>query len=60
LTNGDENIDAIIESFEQHPLYFMNFFGSTPVELLFETLEYAIYAYDITFICLDNLQFMLS
>lgn len=38
----------------------MNFYGSTPLELMFETLEYAIYAYDISLICLDNMQFMLS
>jgi len=25
----------------------MNFYGSTPIELMFETLDYAIYAYDI-------------
>ena len=60
LVNGDITIEAVMESFEQHPLYFMNFFGSTPADLLFETLDYAIYAYDISFICIDNMQFMLS
>ena len=49
-----------IEDYESHPLYFMNFYGSTPIELMFETLNYAVYAYDIGVICLDNLQFMLS
>lgn len=49
-----------MEGFEQFPLYFMNFYGSTPIELMFETLDYAIYAYDISLICLDNMQFMLS
>jgi len=38
----------------------MNFYGSTPVEVMFETLNYAVYAYDISVICLDNMQFMLS
>ena len=33
----------------------MDFYGSTPVELLFETIEYAVYAYDISLICIDNL-----
>ena len=49
-----------IEDYESHPLYFMNFYGSTPIELMFETLNYAVYAYDIGVICLDNMQFMLS
>lgn len=53
-------MDLLLEDFEQHPLYFMNFFGSTSYELMFETLEYAIYAYDIQLICIDNMQFMLS
>eukprot|EP00347_Sterkiella_histriomuscorum_P022319 403330901 len=55
-----ERIGTELEKFEQHPLYFLNFYGSTQVDLLFETLDYAIYAYDIQYICLDNLQFMLS
>jgi hypothetical protein len=38
----------------------MNFYGSTPIDLMFETLDYAIYAYDIQLICIDNMQFMLS
>ena len=33
----------------------MNFYGSTPVDLIFETIEYAIYAYDIQLICIDNI-----
>lgn len=49
-----------MEKFEQNPLYFMNFYGSTPIDLMFETLDYAIYAYDIQLICIDNMQFMLS
>ena len=48
-----------MNQFEQFPLYFMNFFGSTSVDLMFETLEFAIYAYDIQQICIDNMQFML-
>jgi len=55
-----EKLPYIIEQFEYYPLYFMNFYGSTPVDLLFETLDYAVYTYDIQFICIDNMQFMLS
>lgn len=42
------------------PLHFMNYFGSTDVEDLFATLDYATYEHDIAHIILDNLQFMLS
>ena len=38
----------------------MNFYGSTPVEQIFETLEGSIYAEDISVMCIDNMQFMLS
>jgi hypothetical protein len=35
----------------------MNYFGSTDVDDLFSTLDYAVYEHDII---IDNLQFMLS
>lgn len=56
----EERLDLLLEQFESNPLYFMNFYGSTPIDLMFETLDYAIYAYDIQLICIDNMQFMLS
>lgn len=49
-----------LEEFEQMPLHFMNFYGSTSMEDVFSTLEYAVYAHDISLICIDNMQFMLS
>ena len=49
-----------LEDFSQFPLHFLNFYGSTDVNIIFQSLEHAIYAYDIQLICLDNLQFMLS
>lgn len=49
-----------MEEFEQLPLHFMNFYGSTPPEKIFSTLEHAVYAHDIGLICIDNMQFMLS
>ena len=51
---------STIERFMQYPMYFTNFYGGTDVNLLIETLKYAIYAYDVRAIYLDNLQFMLS
>ena len=50
----------MLERFEQLPLHLMNFYGSTPVEQIFETLEGSIYAEDISVMCIDNMQFMLS
>ena len=44
-----------LEEFEQMPLHFMNFYGSTSMEEMFETLEYAVYAHDISLICIDNM-----
>lgn len=38
----------------------MNFYGSTPPDKIFSTLEHAVYAHDIGLICIDNMQFMLS
>ncbi len=38
----------------------MNFYGSTPLNVIMETLDFAVYEHDIAMICLDNLQFMLS
>lgn len=42
-----DKIEAEIERFEPFPLFFLNFYGSTHIDLLFETLDYAIYTYDI-------------
>lgn len=49
-----------LEEFSQFPLHFLNFYGSTNVQEVMESLEHAIHAYDIQVICIDNLQFMLS
>ena len=49
-----------IEKLEQLPLHLLDFYGSTTPQEIFETLEYSIIAHDISIMCLDNLQFMLS
>jgi len=58
-TNPDLTKQALSE-FSEYPLHFLNFYGSTDVNVIFQSLEHAIYAYDIQCICIDNLQFMLS
>lgn len=49
-----------VEQLEQLPLHMLAFYGSTPAAEIFEALEYSIVAHDISIMCLDNLQFMLS
>lgn len=55
-----EELDLAIEDLGDLPLYFMKFFGSTNLDLLFNTLDFAVYTYDVSHIVLDNLQFMIS
>ncbi|KAJ1673626.1 hypothetical protein EV182_004867, partial [Spiromyces aspiralis] len=46
--------------FEQLPMYFLKFHGSTQPSEVIETIRHAVYAYDVKHIIIDNLQFMLS
>ncbi|KAI9295706.1 P-loop containing nucleoside triphosphate hydrolase protein [Neoconidiobolus thromboides FSU 785] len=48
------------EKFQQLPLYFMKFFGSTKVKEVIDAMEHAVYAHDVQHILIDNLQFMTS
>ncbi|KDO18497.1 hypothetical protein SPRG_16173 [Saprolegnia parasitica CBS 223.65] len=48
------------DAFEQLPMYFLRFFGSTDVDEVLDAMEYAVYAYDVQHILLDNIQFMMS
>jgi len=54
------DVNGWCDKFEQLPLYFLTFFGSTPLEHVLETMNHAVYALDVEHILLDNLQFMLS
>ncbi len=57
---SQDHFDAAAERFENLPLYFMRFYGSTEVDQVLDAMEYAVYAYDVEHVILDNLQFMLS
>jgi len=46
--------------FQELPLYFLRFFGSSDLNHVLDAMEYAVYANDVEHIILDNLQFMLS
>lgn len=60
LEEFPEEFDQWADSFEKLPMFFMNFFGSTPVERIFDTMDYAYYTHDVSHFVLDNLQFMTS
>eukprot|EP01134_Creolimax_fragrantissima_P003768 CFRG3768T1 len=55
-----ETFDKHISTFNQLPMYFMTFFGSTQVQEVLQTMDYAVYHHSVQHVVLDNLQFMLS
>ena len=60
LSENTEKFDFYADRFESIPLYLQTYFGSTELDKILEIIDYAIYAYDIGHIVIDNLQFMLS
>ncbi|CAG8609210.1 837_t:CDS:2, partial [Acaulospora morrowiae] len=44
--------------FQQLPMYFLKFFGSTEVSTVIDAMNHAIHAFDVQHIIIDNLQFM--
>ena len=55
-----KQFEAIANRFQQLPLYYLRFFGSTQLEQILDAMEYSVYAYDVQHIILDNLQFMMG
>lgn len=53
-------LKTIGDRFQQLPMYFMRFFGSTDVDQVLDAMEHAVYAFDVQHIILDNVQFMMS
>jgi twinkle protein len=45
---------------QNSPIFFMDYFGSTPLESIIESMSRAVSEHQIQHIVLDNLQFMLS
>ncbi|CAO3661969.1 unnamed protein product [Umbelopsis ramanniana] len=60
LAQAPNEFDVWADKFEQLPLYFLKFFGSTSIKDVILACQHAVYAYDVRHIILDNLQFMLS
>ena len=60
LVKEPQSFEFYANRFENLPLYFMKFFGSSQLDQIISTIEFAIYTYDISHIVIDNLQFLLS
>ena len=60
ITDKIDLFEVNAPKFGNLPLWFMNYHGSTNIEEIISTIEYAIYAHGISHIILDNLQFILS
>eukprot|EP00644_Phytophthora_capsici_P001056 jgi/Phyca11/535923/estExt2_fgenesh1_pg.C_PHYCAscaffold_430078 len=64
LTEGEFDAMAVHQAtadrFEALPMYFLRFFGSTDVDEVLDAMDYAVYAYDVQHILLDNVQFMMA
>ncbi|KJP85464.1 hypothetical protein AK88_04903 [Plasmodium fragile] len=61
--NLEKNIDLFdlyADKFELLPLKFLKFHGSTNIDQVLDAMDYAVYAYDVKHIIIDNLQFMLN
>ncbi|XP_076007545.1 twinkle mtDNA helicase [Genypterus blacodes] len=59
----EENLDQYdfwADKFEELPLYFMTFHGQQNVKTVLETMQHAVYLYDINHVIIDNLQFMMG
>ena len=52
--------EALADRFEDLPLYFMKFHGSSDIDEVIDAMDYAVYVHDVEHIILDNLQFMIS
>lgn len=48
------------ERFEELPMFFLRYFGSQPIDMVIDAMEYGHYVHDIAHVVLDNLQFMTS
>ncbi|KAF7657425.1 hypothetical protein LDENG_00026790 [Lucifuga dentata] len=59
----EENLDQYdfwADKFEELPLYFMTFQGQQNIKTVLDTMQHAVYLYDINHVIIDNLQFMMG
>ncbi|XP_029954819.1 twinkle mtDNA helicase [Salarias fasciatus] len=55
-----ERYDFWADKFEELPLYFMTFHGQQNIKTVLDTMQHAVYLYDINHVIIDNLQFMMG
>ncbi|XP_061492170.1 twinkle mtDNA helicase isoform X3 [Rhineura floridana] len=55
-----EKYDEWADKFEDLPLYFMTFHGHQNIKTVIDTMQHAVYMYDIFHVIIDNLQFMMG
>ncbi|XP_048407066.1 twinkle protein, mitochondrial [Stegostoma tigrinum] len=55
-----EKYDEWADKFENLPLYFMTFHGQHSIKSVIDTMQHAVYMYDISHVIIDNLQFMMG
>ncbi|XP_066459862.1 twinkle mtDNA helicase [Eleutherodactylus coqui] len=55
-----DKYDEWADRFEELPLYFMTFHGEQNIKSVIDTMQHAVYMYDINHIVIDNLQFMMG
>lgn len=60
LAKEPNRFDFVADRFENIPMFFQTYFGSTHVDDVTTMIDYAIYTHDVGHVVIDNLQFMLS
>ncbi|XP_057681213.1 twinkle protein, mitochondrial [Corythoichthys intestinalis] len=60
LEDNLEHYDYWADKFEELPLYFMTFHGQQNIKSVLDTMQHAVYLYDINHVVIDNLQFMMG
>lgn len=60
LEDNLEQYDFWADKFEELPLYFMTFHGQQNIKTVLDTMQHAVYMYDINHVIIDNLQFMMG
>ncbi|KAM9426573.1 twinkle mtDNA helicase isoform 1-T2 [Pholidichthys leucotaenia] len=60
LEENLEKYDFWADKFEELPLYFMTFHGQQNIKTVVDTMQHAVYLYDINHVIIDNLQFMMG
>ncbi|RVE59930.1 hypothetical protein OJAV_G00192870 [Oryzias javanicus] len=60
LEDNLEKYDFWADKFEELPLYFMTFHGQQNIKTVLDTMQHAVYLYDINHVIIDNLQFMMG